>query len=122
MECNFKLFQAILRRHHVLKMKGQIEGLDAPDIEEVIHTYCRRHKIDHETQQKLFDKYLANLEKFERVKTSLRLDKLARKNILQSANIDTDFYETDHVIRLVELEHIPTSVIKHEIRKRKYSE
>ncbi len=24
LECNFKLFQIVLRRHHILKMKGQI--------------------------------------------------------------------------------------------------
>ena len=39
----------------------------------------------------------------------MRLDKLVFKNIMQSANIDTDFYDADQVLNLVEIEHPPSS-------------
>jgi len=41
----------------------------------------------------LINKYVDYLDKFKKVKVSLRLDKLAHKNILQSANIGSDFYD-----------------------------
>lgn len=95
LECGFKLFQIVLRRHHILKMKGQIEGLEIGDIEDVIKIYCQRKGFEEDIVSRLMQKYVVSLSKFEKVKTSLRLDKLAHKNILQSANIDTDFYEND---------------------------
>jgi hypothetical protein len=53
------------------------------------------------------------------VKTSLRLDKLAHKNILQSANIDTDFYDNEGLDEIKGI--VQNSLKKSGIRKRKYS-
>lgn len=53
------------------------------------------------------------------MKTSLRLDKLAHKNILQSANIDTDFYDNEGLDEIKGI--VQNSLKKSGIRKRKYS-
>ena len=45
-QCNFKLFQIVLRRHHQMKITDQIKGLGHDAIEEVIRLYCSTHNYN----------------------------------------------------------------------------
>lgn len=52
------MFQIVLRRHHILKMRGEIEGLETADVEEVIRTFCYRKRFDEVTLNRLLQKYV----------------------------------------------------------------
>ncbi len=51
--------------------------------------YCQRHHFDNVTLKRLLDKYVVNLDKYDKLKVPLKLENYGKKEILQSANIDT---------------------------------
>ena len=52
-QCDFKLFQIVLRRHHSLKNSAKILGQSFQIIEEIISLYCQRYHFNCATEERL---------------------------------------------------------------------
>lgn len=86
------MFQVLIRRHHRLKADRKIWGNSLECIEELIKTYCRRHRYEKWVEEELLNNYVASCkissqENTLKIKNSLRLNKLSYKNIGHSITL-----------------------------------
>ena len=57
MNCDFKLFQIVLRSHKMLKLRGKIHGVGEEEVEEILKLYCVTNHYNAETYHQLLSRY-----------------------------------------------------------------